>query len=177
MRLDVMHEIETPRLIGQRICSSHLEFMINMQSDPLVMETLGGVRDRATTIQNLQWNMEQWDSHGHGLWIFHYKDTSEIVGRGGLRKVHIEESEEVEVGYALLPPFWGKGLATEIARVSILVAFTHFDYNDVVSFTLTTNSASEKVMRKTGFKYETDFVRAGLSHVLYRIRRDDWNDK
>ena len=95
---------------------------------------------------------------------------SQFVGRGGLRRVVIDGKDEVEVGYGLMPEFWGQGLATELAVASVRVGFEVLKLPDVVSFTLPTNKKSRRVMEKAGFQYEKDVVWADLPHVLYRLR-------
>jgi [ribosomal protein S5]-alanine N-acetyltransferase len=68
--------------------------------------------------------------------------------------------------------FWNKGVATEIATVSLKVAFERIGIGNIVAFTLPTNWASRRVMEKVGLRYERDIVHAGRSHVLYRIKRE-----
>jgi hypothetical protein len=45
---------------------------------------------------------------------------------------------------------------------------------DIVAFTLATNQASRRVMGKVGCTAEREIVHAGLPHVLYYIKRDEW---
>ena len=71
--------------------------------------------------------------------------------------------------------FWGMGLATELARESVRVGFAVLGRAELVSFTLPTNLRSRRVMEKAGFRHERDFAWAGLPHVLYRLRRQDWD--
>jgi ribosomal-protein-alanine N-acetyltransferase len=78
--------------------------------------------------------------------------------------------EAIEVGWAVAPDRWGEGIATELARASIELAFAEFDLDEVVSFTLTTNRASQRVMEKAGLGFERRIEHAGLPHVLYRLR-------
>lgn len=92
-----------------------------------------------------------------------------------MEKPHVGGNDEVELAYVLMPEFWGKGLATEIAQVSLKVAFEQLGLADVVCFTMTTNRASQLMMEKVGFKYERDIVRANLPHVFYRITADEWS--
>jgi [ribosomal protein S5]-alanine N-acetyltransferase len=70
--------------------------------------------------------------------------------------------------------FWGSGLATEMAGAILTVAFEHLGLADVVAFTLTTNQASRRVMEKVGCQFEREIVHAGLPHVLYRIKREEY---
>jgi RimJ/RimL family protein N-acetyltransferase len=102
--------------------------------------------------------------------VARYLSDRRFVGRGGLRRVVIDGKEEVEVGYGLVPEFWGRGLATELAVASVRAGFDVLKLPDIVSFTLPTNNKSRRVMEKVGFQYEKDVVWADLPHVLYRLR-------
>ena len=100
--------------------------------------------------------------------------TSRFVGRGGLRHTVVEGKPDVEVAYGLMPEFWGRGLATELARESVRVGFVDLQLADLVSFTLPTNRASQRVMEKAGFRYERDVIHADLPHVFYRLTEQQW---
>ncbi len=101
--------------------------------------------------------------------MFRDRADGRFVGRAGLHNTHVGGNDEVELAYALMAEFWGKGLATEMAQEIVTVAFERLGMTDVVCFTLTTNRASQRVMEKARFEYERDVVHAGLPHVLYRI--------
>lgn len=164
-------EVNTERLRGERVCERHLPFLCGMHEDPLVMATLGGMQSREQTLEKLHWNLDLWERDGHGLWIFFAHDTDQFVGRGGPRKMSIAGSTEIEVGFALMPQFWGRGLASEIAICSVDAMFSHFSYDSLVSITLATNRRAQQVMKRTGFGYEKEIAHGRAPHVLYRIRR------
>jgi len=145
-----------------------------MHQDSRVMATLKGIRPDHETRQFLHRELEHWERHDFGLWVFRDKADGEFVGRGGLRNTHVGGNDEVELAYALMPEFWGKGLATEMAQASLKVGFEQLGLVDVVCFTMTTNRASQRVMEKVGFKYERDIIHADLPHVFYRITADEW---
>jgi len=90
-------------------------------------------------------------------------------------KTVVEGIEETEIGYALMPEFWGECLATEIASASVRVASRHLNTRELVAFTLPTNLASRRVMEKCGFAFERDIVWKDLPHVLYRLRRETYH--
>jgi [ribosomal protein S5]-alanine N-acetyltransferase len=163
--------LETNRLTGRRIQPDDFDLLCLLLQNPQVAATLGGVRSDEEVHQFLVKNLEQWNRHGIGRWIWHYKANGRFVGRGGLHHVEIEDREEVEIGYALLPEHWNQGLATEIAQASIDVAFNGLGAAEVVAFTLPTNRASRRVMEKCGLTLERDIVWQDLPHVLYRLRR------
>ena len=163
--------VETERLTGRRIQSDDFDLLCQILQNPQVAATLGGVRSDEEVQQFLAKNMDQWSQHGIGRWMWCSKADGRFVGRGGLHHVELEGCGEVEVGYALLPEFWNQGMATEIARASIDVAFNDLEMADVVSFTMPTNLASRRVMEKAGLVFERDIIWADLPHVLYRLKR------
>jgi RimJ/RimL family protein N-acetyltransferase len=125
---------------------------------------IGDVRDY------LQRNLEHWDRYGHGLWILRGRDDGRFVGRSAVRHVELGGKDEIEVGYALMRQHWGYGLATEIAREMIKLAFSSLGITDLVAFTLLENVASRRVMEKAGGIYERDIIHAEELHMLYRFR-------
>jgi RimJ/RimL family protein N-acetyltransferase len=160
----------TERLRAERLRPEHLDELCRMHRDAQVMATLGGLRSDEQTRRFLQESLDHWERHGFGLWVFRDRGDGRFAGRGGLRKIAVDGRDEVEVAYALMTDFWGKGLATEMAAATVRVAFEQLGLAEVVAFTLPTNWASRRVMEKVGFQYERDIVHAGLPHVLYRLR-------
>jgi RimJ/RimL family protein N-acetyltransferase len=165
----VVAGVTTARLHGDRLRPEDFETLCALHRDPAVMATLGGVRSDERTQEYLGENLEHWDRHGYGLWIFRDRATGAFVGRGGLRRVTLEDAPEIEVAYALARAAWGHGYATEIATASLDVGFHQLGLKDLVAFTEPDNHASRRVMEKTGFAYERDIVWRGARCVLYRI--------
>lgn len=171
IRMNFVDELQTPRLLLRRMSVHDLDDLTRMHLDPRVMATLGGVRSPEETRAWLLRHVEHWRQYGFGLWLASDLETGQFVGRGGLHHVEVDGRDEIEVGYSLLPEFWGRGLATELARESIRVAFESLNLPEIVCFTLTTNYASQRVMQKAGFRYERDLLYKDLPHVFYRLRR------
>jgi len=170
LKFNSINSFSTERLFAEKITKDDLEKFRLMHTNEDVMRTLGGLRTEEQTIDNLNWNLKQWEDNGFGLWMFYLKDTREWVGRGGFRRVDVGGNTEVEIGYALMPQFWNRGLATEITKACIEIAFEVIRLDDVVSFTPATNKPSQHVMEKAGLKYERDIIHADLPHVLYRMK-------
>jgi ribosomal-protein-alanine N-acetyltransferase len=91
----------------------------------------------------------------------------------GLHTDQVEDEPVVEVGWSITPARWGEGLASEAARGSLAWGFEVAGLREIVSFGLLDNLGSRRVMEKIGLTYERDFIRAGLPHALYRLRRED----
>lgn len=170
-RLDTIH---TDRLIAERFRPEHYEFLCRIHRDPVVMATLGGVRSDETTRQNLNEYIAHWETHGFGLWILRDRAGGELAGRAGLKWIHVGGAMEIELGYTFLQPYWGRGLATEIAAASVDTAFGPLGLDNIVCFTLTTNYASQRVMEKVGFVFEREIVHKGEATLLSRMTRRDY---
>src|SRR5262249_50774950 len=164
--MNSLSNLQTARLRLDRIAPGDFDDLARMYADPQVMATLGGVKSREQVAQYLEKQIAHWEQHGFGFWTVRDLRSGQFVGRGGLRHATVEGKVEIEVGYGLAAEFWGRGLATELARESVRVGFMELQLPELVSFTLTTNLASRRVMEKAGFRYERDVVYADLPHVL-----------
>jgi ribosomal-protein-alanine N-acetyltransferase len=139
-----------------------------LNRDPVVTATLGGIKSDEWTAGFLESALAHWSRHGYGQYILRSASDGAFAGRAGLRNVTLDESAELEIMYALDPPFWGRGLATEFATALRALALETLNAPSAVAFTLHTNRASQRVMEKSGLRYERDITWADLPHVLYR---------
>ncbi len=160
--------VRTERLSGERICESHREELMIMHRDPKVMATLGGVRSDEESERFFQDSLDHWTRYGFGLWVFHDPENGRYAGRAGIRHVDVGGAHEIELAYALMADYWGRGMATEIGRELLKIAFGPLGLEEIVCFTLTSNIASQSVMKKLGFQFEKEINHAGLPHVLFR---------
>ena len=162
----------TDRLVGRPVAADDRAAFRRLFQDEQVGATMAGTRTDAEVEAIVAADVEHWERHGFGCWAWREAATGRFVARGGLRLVEIDDvGEEVELAYAVLPRFWGRGHATEIARFSVGRALGPLGLADVVALTLPTNAASRAVMAAAGLAYERDVVKRGLPHVLYRRRR------
>ena len=52
--------------------------------------------------------LERYRNNRYGLLALIEKNTGNFVGQSGLLAQEVEGKEELEVGYSLLPKYWGK---------------------------------------------------------------------
>lgn len=86
----------------------------------------------------------------------------------------------MNLGYFILPEFWGLGYTSEAAQAVIDYAFMHYDIHKITSGCLTKNTASERIMQKCGMTKEAEYA-AHVWHeqqwkdrVEYRLLRHEW---
>ena len=174
MSASSLDRVTTERMVCERIEHDHVDELARLLLDPRVQRTLWphfeepGIPE---VIESVDDRVRHWQEHGFGLWLLRDRTTGEMVGRGGLQHTDATGTDEIEVGWAIVPERWGQGLATELAQESLEVAFGPLGLDDVIAFTLADNRASRRVMEKAGFSYERDIVHVGLPHVLYRRTR------
>ena len=159
----------TERMIAHRITEKDFNDLYALLSNPEVGKTLGGTHSVEKTQKHLRYLIDHWNQHGFGFWLFYDKQAGAFIGRGGLRYDSVEGINEVALSYAIMPEYWSKGFATEIAQACIKIGFENLGLNSIVSFTDATNLASRRVMEKNGFTYEKVFNYAHLQPVLYRL--------
>lgn len=133
------------------------------------MVGLGGIRDEAATRDYLARNLDHWDEHGFGIWMLREAATDEHVGRVTLRWFTHPDVHDVEIGYALLPPYWGRGYATEAARSCLELARDGLGLETLIGVTTLGNRASEHVLYKLGLRVEREITVHGTACLLHRI--------
>jgi RimJ/RimL family protein N-acetyltransferase len=173
----------TDRLTARRICWADFDDAQRLHSDPQVAKTLSATGRPLlpeTTRRMLRRAVQHWRAQGFGLWMFHCRDSGEFIGRGGLIRydaLDMGGREEVGLAYAVLSAHWGRGYATEMADASLCMGFRHLGLDNIGAWTLPANLASQRVMAKLGFHYESDIIFCGLPHRLFRLDRQDYQPR
>lgn len=168
-----IERVVTPRLECERLRSGHADELCRLLLDPAVARTTWSFAhppsadDVATSLAA---KIEHWERHGFGLWLLRDRHTGEMVGRGGLQHTYATNLNAVEAAWTIAPQRWGQGLATEMARAALSIAFAHLRLLEVVALTRPDNLASRRVMEKAGFGYQRDIELGGLVYVLYSRR-------
>lgn len=150
-----------------------------MNSDPLVMATIGPVMTRSQSDAFMNRITHHFDEHGYGVWCVEI--GGEPVGYTGFMVPWFRDG--VEIGWRIRSEFWGRGIAPEAAAECLRHGFETVGFEEVISFTAATNSNSRRVMDKIGLVRDStgDFEHPSVPegnplrpHVLYRLGRDAW---
>ncbi len=113
------------------------------------------------------------DPSAVGWWSYLFVHTEDrtLAGDGGFKGRPIA-SGEVDFGYALVPEYRGRGLATEAARGLAGWAFSHPEVTAVEAETLPDGHASIGVLEKLGMKS----VGATERVLRWRLEREDFRE-
>jgi RimJ/RimL family protein N-acetyltransferase len=126
-----------------------------------------------------------WLRHDFGLWAVERSQEGDFIGFVGLAVPAFSApfTPCVEIGWRLSRKAWGCGYATEGARAALRFGFVDRGLEEVVSFTVTGNTRSRRVMERLGMRHEPAEVfdhpllppgHPLRGHVLYRLRRPEW---
>ena len=168
--MPVPESFQTARLEGEKLSPEHLADLLVLHQDPELMAELGGVRDNVETSRYLTRNLNHWAAHGFGVWMLRLRGGERSIGRVVLRWLSTGSINDVEIGFALLPGYWGRGLATEAAEFCLNLARTDLDLKTLIGITTPGNQASQRVLSKLGLRYESEAVVEGAKCLLYRVR-------
>jgi RimJ/RimL family protein N-acetyltransferase len=143
--------IETERLVLRRFTEDDRDAVARWNADPDFTRHLAGVQTREQSDEAFDRWARHWDERGFGLLAVEWTQTGELIGRVG-PQFHRYWPQDPEVGWALDPAWWGRGIATEAGAVAVAWGFGELDYPRLVSITTEANTASRNVMAKLGFR-------------------------
>jgi RimJ/RimL family protein N-acetyltransferase len=176
-------EIRTERLVLRRWREDDLESYAALLTDPVVRRYFERPLTHAEALEDAREHAEAFERNGFDLWIVERPGEAAFIGVTGVRRIPraMPFKPLVDVGWLLLPEFWGRRYAAEAARAALHDAFTRADLDEVVAYTARVNEPSRKVMRQLGMTYDpaADFDHPSQSpaspvraQVLYRLRRE-----
>lgn len=148
-----------------------LDELVALRSDPDVMRYIGN-QSREKIEQRLRFYISHYEPYGFGVWGVVHKESGALIGWCGL--VFLDETPEVEVGYAVAKPYWGQGLMTEAARAALRYGFERAGLERIVAVAMPENTASRRIMEKLGMHYEKNVHHYDHDLVYYAISRDEF---
>lgn len=118
--------------------------------------------------------LERYRENRYGLQALILKKSGEFVGQCGLLTQTIEDRNELEIGYHLIPRYWGNGYATESAGEFKKMGFENHLAESLISIIDTGNISSQKVAQRNGMMKETRTRFMGMDVYIYRIRLEEY---
>lgn len=178
--------IETQRLVLRAFRPGDLEDLHRLRSDRQVMRFFPALNTLAECRQALEKAISLHARYGYWYGPVIEKSTGQFTGFAGIAEVLFDAPfvPATEIGWSLLPEFWGKGYATEAAGAWLDFAFDEAGREEVVSFAVEGNHPSRAVMERLGMHHDParDFDHPSVPverpdlvrHVLYAVTRRQW---
>ena len=110
-----------------------------------------------------------------GMNVLIDKNSNRLVGQCGLLIQTVREKQKLEIGYSVLPEFWGQAYATEAAKKCRDLAFERQYNPDLISIVHPDNIASAMVAKKNGMQLAfPDELHNGMPANIFQITREEW---
>ena len=168
--------IYTNRLMLRPFNEDDAEGMFRLDSDPRVHRFLGNqtVTDISQSREVIQNVLRQYTENGIGRWAAVLRSTGEFIGWSGLKLMTDEPEPYYDVGYRLMPEYWGHGYATESAAAAIKYGFDTMGLSTIIGTAHEENIASIAVLKKCGLTYRKKYLWRDIVCDWMDITASDW---
>src|SRR5690349_5544655 len=131
---------ETDRLLLRMFTPDDLDDLARIFAKPNVVKYLEvdtqplSKKETQTALTSI---IKHWKLNDFGRWAVISKESGDLMACAGFKSYE----GLAELFYLLDEPYWGKGLATEIARACLEFGFKDRSFNKIVAFTRPQNTA------------------------------------
>lgn len=172
---------ETERLIVRHYTKDDSDDFFLLNGDEEIMRYIRPAKSREECDEFLLQIINRYDEKPlEGRWAAADKHTHEFIG--SLAFIPIpdpdkSDSDLMQLGYSLLKQNWGQGYATELTLAGIDYVFTKTSLTEIFAVTEKANTASQKVLVKSGFTYEIAYTEGEKELFRYRLLKNDYRHK
>jgi len=161
---------ESERLYVQPYTEADADIFFQLNGDAEIMQYIREPKTKEQSDQFLEENLKFYKAHpGLGRFAVFTKADQQFAGSFSL--LSIDKSENIHLGYALLKPFHGKGLATELVKASFDYVFRTIASNTIQALTVAENIGSQKVLIKCGFSFITTMNHEGDEVMVFELTK------
>jgi ribosomal-protein-alanine N-acetyltransferase len=152
-------EISTSRLKLTKLTEDDAEDVFGIFSNEQVIEyyDLGALKQASQALSLINFFNARLDSNIGIRWGIRLKESNRLIGTCGFNSWS-PKMKSAELGYDLLPRYWGYAYASEAVQAILEAAYSgHLpcgNLNRIQADTVPDNFRSEKLLRKLGFKEE-----------------------
>ena len=169
---------ETERLTFRVLEQSDFEEWMELFEDENVGMFLGLGKGKTRRELNEIWFEKcfaRYDEDRGGMNVLVDKKSGKLIGQCGLLIQVVEGETRLEIGYSILPKYWGMGYATEAAKKHRDFAFEKNYWPELISTVHVDNIGSEKVAQKNGMTLEKIVLEDdGEYYKIFLITRKQW---
>ena len=161
--------IETERLQMREFTLEDIDAVYEFQTNPDVIRYMGGdgavkVRADAERIIREIWFTE-YERYGYARYAMVHKDDQRVIGFCGFK--FEPKAGMPDIGYRMLPEYWGQGLATEAALAVIEYARRVLGVEQFFGEVVEQNVASINVLEKLGLRHVDTYEKYGFTVRRY----------
>lgn len=147
--------LQTERLVLREIKTSDKKEIFTCFSNSQLlrfygMEQMKAVTDAEQLINAFAFNFKE----KKGIrWGIELKETNQLIGTIGFN-LWMPKHKRAEVGYEILPQYWGQGYAKEVLREVVSYGFETMQLSRIGAVVFIENDRSNHLLTKFGFQRE-----------------------
>lgn len=145
--------LETDRLLIRRLTEDDAPFILGHLNEPTFIENIrdSGVRTLDDARRYLREGaLLSYSQFGFGLYLVMLADSAQAIGMCGL--LQRPDLPAPDIGFALDPPYWGRGYALEAARAVMEHGFGDLGLTEILAITSPGNERSARLLRRLGME-------------------------
>lgn len=146
--------LKTKRLIFRQITPTDIQNIYKGLSNPKVIKYYGISFDSLeATEEQMIWYRDLEQNETGIWWAICSLDNNVFYGAGGFNNLN-KEHKKTEIGFWLLPEFWGQGFMQEAFPLICDYGFNKLDLNRIEGFVDSENTNCKKAVERLNFKFE-----------------------
>lgn len=165
------------RIVLRTLTVDDADDLLTVLGDPEVMRFgTTGTATRADCVAFIETNAEVEHRTGVGAWAVCTPDDATLLGYCRLRReADWIGADEIEIGYRLATRAWGKGYATEAARLARDLAFDELDAPTLIALIDPANEPSARVAERIGMRPTREIMLPEYDHpdLVYTMTAAD----
>lgn len=176
--------LESERLSFRKLNNNDASQILKLRGDKETMKFIP--RPLTTTLEealsHIKLINDKIDANSDINWAITEKGSDLCIGIMGFYRTE-PEHYKTELGYMLLPEYWGKGYVTEGVKRLLDFAFNTLQFHSIKAVIDSRHKASERVLQKSSFRKEAHHIEDFFYNneftdtVIYGILNREFNKK
>lgn len=161
--------IDTPRLQMREFIPADKDAVFEFASCEQVTKYTGDTgivktpEDAEVIIKDV-W-MAEYERYGYGRYALIHKQDGKLIGFCGVK--FERRLNAADIGYRLLPQYWGQGLASEAVTAAMKYAREELHLDRIMADAVDENIASNKILKNLGFIKIDSYIDKGFRLFRY----------
>ncbi|MEP7375327.1 MAG: GNAT family N-acetyltransferase [Chitinophagaceae bacterium] len=164
---------ETDRLLVRHYTEADADNFFLLNSDPEVMRYIRPVKSREDTdlffAEVIGYSK---NNPAFGRMAVVEKQSDIFIGSFAI--IPLEKTVHMQLGYSLLPSYWGKGFATELTKAGLKYVFTQTNLEEIFGITESGNTDSQKVLLKSGLTLHSTLMEGTKELCRFILLKKDF---
>lgn len=160
--------LETQRLILRELQpTADCDFVIALLNSEGWLKYIGerNVRTQEQAQAYIALWLDSYAKNGFGLWAVVDQQNHHPIGLCGL--IRRDRLPHVDIGFAFLPEYIGKGFAKEAALATLRFGFERAQLDKIIAITLPNNTPSRALLKSIGLHQESEIDWDGELLLVY----------